>query len=227
MDETPTTPDAPQDDGLTVRERRAQHAKSQARKQAPGKMLRKAIVPAIIILVIAGISAGFYFTAKNQGDCPGHWHATFDVYVQQSDGTTDRMEFRHPAFDLNGQTPFRSHMHQADNKNQFHFEQGGQCVGVQEAFSYVDVDVRATSLTFDGAHSALGQAGTYRVNDTRSLDAYIESADGVWRHPSVRSILNYQLLDGERLLLTYGDFSPDEIAQFQAGVALPSSGRAV
>lgn len=225
MDDAPATPDAPKDDGLTVRERRAMHAKQQARKDAPAKLARKAIVPAIVILVIAGISAGFYFTAKSQGECPGHWHATFDVYVQQDDGTAKKMSFRHPDFDLNRQTPFRAHMHQGDGKNQFHFEQGGQCVGVQEAFSYVDVDLRSSSITFDGDHVSLGQDGTYRESGNKTLEVYIASPTGEWRHPSVRSILDYQLKDGESILITYGNFTDAEIDGFKAAMATPDSGR--
>ena len=221
------------EDRLTVRERRAQHAKSQARKGAPGKVLRKAIVPAIILLVIAAIATGMYFNDKNAAKCPGHWHATFDVYVQDGNQTR-RMSFAAPQFDLNGQTPFRSHMHQADRKNQFHFEQGGLCVGVEEAFGYIDVDINANSLVFDGVHGSLGQDGTYRGNETHPLTAWIQhisdrgerdasgrvtSATLEWREHSLRSIQDYQLKDGERLLILHGSYTADEIAAMQAAVA--------
>ncbi|MEK6976045.1 MAG: hypothetical protein AABY18_06855 [Candidatus Thermoplasmatota archaeon] len=218
VDETP-------EDQMTVRERRALHAKQQSRKDAPVRMARKAIVPGIIILVIAAIVAGFYFTAKNQGECPDHWHATFDVYVQDDNGTAQRISFRHPDFDLSRNTPMRSHMHQRDGKNQFHFEQGAQCVGVEEAFGYVDVELNANSMTLQGAHAALGQEGTYREEGNKTLEAYVQSPSGEWRHPSVKSILDYQLKDGESILILYGNYTDEQVAQFQAAMALPDSGR--
>jgi hypothetical protein len=212
------------DDGLTQREKRAQRHKVEARKGAPGRLARKAIVPTLIILVLAGIAAGFYFTSKNAQACPSHWHSTFDVYVQEGNGTR-RVNFRHPSFDLNGQTPLRAHMHQGDGKNQLHFEGGGVCVGVEEAFRYVDVDLEGNSIRFTGIHEDLGQDGTFREEGNKTLEVYIESPEGVWRHPSVGSILDYQLKDGERILILYGSFTDEQVAEFQAAMPVPDSGR--
>lgn len=221
--------DEPQsEDRMTVRERRAQHAKQQARKDAPIRMARKAFVPGLIIILLAAVAVGFYATSKNQEECPGHWHATFAVYVQQDDGSGQAMSFRHPAFDLNGpqaQTPFRAHMHQGDGINQWHFEQGGQCVGVKEAFDYIDVELRADSITFEGKHAELGQAGSYEESGNRTLHAYIESPSGEWREKSMRSVLGYQLKDGEKLLVTYGAFTDVQLQQFKDAMPDPSTGR--
>lgn len=220
--------DEPQEREMTVRERRAQHAREQARKDAPARLARKAIVPGIIILLIAAIATGFYFTNKSQGECPGHWHATFDVYVQDENGTFDRISFRDPQFDLSsGKTPLRAHMHQGDGKNQWHFEQGGQCVGVEEAFDYIDVELSTDRITFEGRHAGpiLDQAGTYEETGNKTLRAFIESPSGEWREKSVRSILDYQLKDGEALLIVYGAPTDAQLQQFQDAVAVPDGRR--
>lgn len=218
--------DEPQPDKMSVRERRAQHAKQQARKDAPIRLARKAFVPGLILLLLAAVATGFYFTSKGQGECPGHWHATFDVRVQQDDNTTKQISFRDPEFDLSsGKTPFRAHMHQGDGKNQWHFEQGGQCVGVEEAFDYIDVELSTKSITFDGVHERLGQAGTYEEDGDRVLRAFVESPAGEWREKSIKSILDYQLKDGEKLLVTYGAFTDAQVQQFQDAVPRPDTGR--
>lgn len=235
---------ADDDQKMTVRERRAQNAKATARRTAPARLARKAIVPAIILLLVAGIAAGFYVTAKGQGKCPGHWHATFDVYVQGNDGNVTRESYRNAAFDLNGQTPLRAHMHQSDNKNQFHFEQGGLCVGVKEALGYVDTTLTANELKLDGHHQAMGQAGTYKPEGNKTLTVYVEHVsdrhyqlrNGVkviasetleWKKQTAKSVLDYQLKDGERILVLYGDYTEDQVHQFQAAMALPDTGRPV
>lgn len=225
------------EDKMTVRERRAQNAKATAIKTAPGKVARKMIVPGIIVLVIAVIATGMYFNDKNASKCPGHWHATFDVYVQEGN-ETQRISYAAPQFDLNGQTPLRSHMHQSDRKNQFHFEQGGLCVGIEEALGYVDTDVSGSSVKLDGVHGGLGQAGTFRGNVTVYIEhvsdrqyalrdgvKVIESETLEWRQHSFRSVADYQLKDGERFLILQGDYTADQVAQFQAAMALPDSGR--
>ena len=229
---------------MTVRERRAQHAKSSAIKTAPAKLARKAIVPAIVVLIIAAIATGMYFNDKNASKCPGHWHATFDVYVQDGNDTK-RLSFAANEFDLNGQTPLRAHMHQGDRKNQWHFEQGGLCVGVEEALGYIDVDLSAKTLKVEGpVHERMGQTGTYRADETHRLVAYVEHVSDrqyeernggkvivdetlEWREHSISSILDYQLKDGERILILHGDYTPEQVEQFKAAMALPDSGRPV
>jgi hypothetical protein len=230
---------------MTVRERRAQNAKSNAIKTAPGKIARKAIVPAIVVLVIAAIATGMYFNDKNAAKCPTHWHATFDVYVQDGNGTAQRLSFAAPQFDLNGQTPLRAHMHQSDRKNQWHFEQGGLCVGVEEALSYIDVNLSPGSVKVEGpVHEAMGQSGTYKADGTHKLVAYVEHVSDrqyeergagkvivsetlEWREQSISSILDYQLKDGERVLILHGDYTPEQVEQFKAAMAVPDTGRPV
>ncbi len=230
---------ADDEEKMTVRERRAQNAKANAIKTAPGRMARKAIVPAIVVLIIAAIATGMYLNDKNASKCPGHWHATFDVYVQGGN-QTHQVSYRAPQFDLNGQTPLRSHMHQSDGKNMFHFEQGGLCVGIEEALGYVDTEISGSSVKLDGVHDSLGQAGTYRGNVTVYIehvsDRQYTERNGVrviqnetleWRQHSVKSILDYQLKDGERLLVLEGDYTAEQVAQFQAAMAMPATGRPV
>jgi hypothetical protein len=215
------------DDGLTVRERRAQHAKQAARKDAPKRLLRKAALPLFILLILGGITTGFILTSQKAQDCPTHWHAGFAVYVPDPSNASrvTEVSYRHPLYDLNGKTPMRSHMHQADGFNQFHFEQGGLCVGLEEAFGYIDTD--------------LGQAGTYRNNDTARLHVYVEqvsnrtyqgegafrrlvSAHYEWTEMPISKALDYQLKDTERVLVVFGTVSDDQLQALQSQVPKPS-----
>ena len=228
-------------DKMTVRERRAQRAKTEARKGAPAKVARKMIVPAIVVLVIAAVAAGMYFNERSAGKCPGHWHATFDLILEDGNGTPQRMSFRNGLFDLQYQTPMRAHMHQSDGKNQFHFEQAGTCVGIEEAFGYVDVNLNRNSIELDGAHKGMGQDGKYTPEGNKTIRAFIEhvsdrvkevrgnrevtvSATTEWRETSLGSVLDYQLKDGERLLILYGEYSDDQVEQYKAAAPKPDTG---
>src|ERR1051326_9207458 len=170
------------DDGLTQRERGARAQGVGARKGPPGRMARKAVVPAIIVLVLAGVAAGFWYTATHTPDCPTHWHATFDVYVPSKDNASqpEQVTYRSNYYDIaGGQMPERAHMHQSDGYNQFHFEQAGTCVGVREAFSYVETKLTSTSLSLTGHHADLGHAGTWKNNATAHLHVYIDHVSNV------------------------------------------------
>ena len=222
------------DDGLSQREKRAQRHKTESRKGAPGKMARKAIVPAIVLLVLAGVATGFWYTYTHQPDCPTHWHATFDVYVPSKANASqpEQVNYRSQFYDISGgQMPERAHMHQSDGYNQFHFEQATVCVGVREAFGYVDTKVSTHELQLVGHHADFGQAGTWKDNATAHLHIYIDhvsnitkvnkapvSAHWEWKEESVGSVLNYQLKDMEKVLVVFGDYTPAQIAQMEAQV---------
>jgi hypothetical protein len=229
------------DDGMTVRERRAQHARQSARKDAPKRFLRKAALPLFIVLVLTGVTVGFLVSNAQAQACPTHWHAGFSVYVPDADNASrvQEVSYRHSQYDLNGKTPFRSHMHQSDGFNQFHFEQGGLCVGLEEAFGYIDTDLSTRGLVLDGSHNDLGQAATYRNNDTARLHVYVEhisnrtyqgegafrqlvSAHYEWSEMPFAKALDYQLKDTERVLVVFGDLSEEQLRVLQDQVPKPS-----
>lgn len=228
------------DDELTQREKRAQRHKVESRKTAPGRMARKAALPAFVILLLAAVAAGFWYTNTHQPDCPTHWHATFGVFLPGEDNASQPMEvnFRSPYYDIStGKTPERAHMHQGDGFNQMHFEQAGTCVGVKEWMKYVEVRLSSNSIELFGQHAALGQEGTWKASGTQQVHAWVEScvgADGpvcdggqwTWEERSVKSVEDYQLKDGEKILVYLGDFTPAQVQQMKDSIHDPVSRQA-
>jgi hypothetical protein len=220
------------DDDLSQREKRAARHKVESRKGAPAKLARKAVVPAIVILVLAGVATGFWWTATHTPDCPTHWHATFGVFVPSASNASqpEEVNFRSPFYDISGgQMPERAHMHQSDGYNQMHFEQAGTCVGVQEWMRYVGIKLTSDSITLEGHHADLGQTGTWKDSGAQTLHVWIESNVGgtwTWQEHSVKSILGYQLKDGEKILVYYGSFSDAQVQQMKASIHDPVSRQA-
>jgi len=225
----------PADEDLSQREKRAQRHKKEARKGAPGRVARKALVPAILVLVLAGVATGFWYTYSHQPVCPTHWHGAFDVYIPSHGNASqpEQVNYRSPFYDISGgQMPERAHMHQSDGYNQFHFEQAGTCVGVREAFSYVETHITADSLALTGHHADYGQQGTWKNNATAHLHIYVDHVSNVtygpnktpltahweWKEEAPKSVLNYQLHDMEKVLVVFGDYTPAQVAQMESQV---------
>jgi hypothetical protein len=216
------------DDGLTQREKRAQRHKVESRKSAPGRMARKAALPAFIILLLAAVVAGFWYTNTHEPDCPTHWHGTWAVYVPTGGDPTSPQEinFRTPYYDISNGMPERAHMHQSDGYNQMHFEQAGTCVPVDEWMKYVQIRLDSNSIEAYGHHAEMGQGGTWKVSGNQTLHAWVEAnvtGTWTWQERSVKSVLDYQLKDGEKLLVYIGDYTPAQVQQMEASIHDPAS----
>src|SRR5687768_1857532 len=97
MAEEDAASDAGGQERMSPRERRAQRA--QVREGPKGGVNWKRYrVHIAIVLVWALIIGGIVAAEKYGEDCPGHWHAIMDVYV---DG--QEVSFNHPGFTLDGQ----------------------------------------------------------------------------------------------------------------------------
>lgn len=224
------------DDGLTQREKRAQRHKVESRKGAPGRMARKAAVPAFVVILLAGVVAGFWYTNTHQPDCPTHWHGTWAVYVPSGSDprTPQEINFRTPYYDISNGMPERAHMHQSDGYNQMHFEQAGTCVPVQEWMKYVQIRLSPSSVEAYGHHAEMGQGSTWKASGNQTVHAWVESCVGdkgpdckngtwTWQERSVKSVLGYQMKDGEKLLVYVGDFTPQQVQQMEASIHDPAS----
>ncbi len=179
-------------------------------------LARKAIVPGLIILVVAGIGAGMYFTAQNAGECPGHWHATFHVYVDD-----DRISYG--AYNLENQrTPLSHHLHSGDDAK-VHFEPPtGGCIGFSEFLSKVDTRVTSDSLRLDGIHEDMRQGGTFTSDGNRTLHIFHAPDGDNWKSISASALNKRQLLDGERVLIAFGEYSEAQIEMMQNAVPYPN-----
>jgi hypothetical protein len=192
-------------------------------------MARKAIVPVAVVLVLSAVAVGFWYTSTHTPDCPTHWHATFGVFVPGTDNASqpEEVNFRSPYYDISGgRMPERAHMHQSDGFNQMHFEQAGTCVGVQEWMRYVEVRLSSNSIELYGHHADLDQDGTFKAEGTKTLHAWVETnKDGTWtwEERGVKSVLDYQLKDGEKILVYLGDFTPDQVQHMKDSIQDPVS----
>jgi len=243
------------DDGLTQRERRAQRHRQTKRTSAPKDWARgfNQAKPFIIIgvIVLAGAGAIWYF---NQGpSCPDHWHGTFAVFTPTPGATASggfdtphRIDWNSPT-SANG-APYYNygtdqamsptvHMHQSGPEQgsaalgpaQFHFEGGGKCIGIQNAFHVVDLSVSTGHVAVD-PNTPLAKAnpgGPWNDNGNHTLHFFLESKDGsgqwVWSEKNFRDYEHYQMHDGESIMLAFGHYSDAQIKDMQSQVPSPSS----
>lgn len=156
---------------------------------------------------VAGDGAGGLEEAR-EPDCPGHWHASFDLYVN---GT--RISFDHPNFTLeeSPRMPVATHMHRG-NDWQWHFEPPGQdrCVGLAATVAVVGVVFDADELRLTWTHDEMGQAGWHEERDgagleaRHRLDANETQPSPQWQAIEVADLVQHQPLRGERIILAFG-----------------------
>ncbi len=200
----------------TIREQRAQRSAAQKKKNMPKEVVQKYWKPALIILVLIGGVTAIVAYQMNKPDCPGHWHSTFQVYVDD-----ERISYSHPAFDLSGDTPMSSHLHQP-NDNMWHFEPNPkECIGFAVPLGHVDTKVSSGKLVLSGHHDSLGQAGTYTNEGNRTLQIFHAPDGENWQSISSGKLNKRQLLDGERVLILFGNYTEERIAQLQDAVPMP------
>ncbi len=194
------------DSKLTVRERRALHAKEQARKELPSHLLRKSIGPAFVILILAAVAAGFYYTASNTPDCPGHWHAAYGIFVNDS-----KVSFPNDAAHAAMYNPPSGHDHHLHNNDGiYHFHPGiARCTPTKDMMERLAVNVDGKTLTLGPEHGSF--AGTYATEGNATLHILHQPFGGEWTEVSWRSIDGKQLGDGDRILITYGDLTEAQI----------------
>lgn len=227
---------------MTVRERRAQHAREQARKDAPKNLVRKAAVPALILLVLGAVAAGFYFTNKNAQDCPGHFHSTFAIYIPGENGTFEKVDYASPRapnggayYDFGNAAGFALsiHMHQSGAEqgssalgpSQLHFEPptANTCVALEDALDAIDVKASDSRLELDGAHAQVEQDGTWTASGNETVHFYFQGKDGQWSKSKYSDWDDRQIPDGASFLLAFGDYTDEQIQQMQSSIPPPVS----
>ena len=230
------------DDKMTVRERRAQHAKQQARKDAPKNLVRKAAVPALIVLVLAAVATGFYFTNKNAQDCPGHFHSTFGIFIPGENGTFEKVDFATPRapnggtyYDFGNAPRFSlsTHMHQSGPEqgssalgpSQLHAEPptANTCVPLEKTLDAIDVDASDSRLELSGGHALVDQDGTWTASGNETLRFFFQDKDGTWSESKYSSWDDRQLPDGSSILIAFGDYTDEQIEQMKASIPPPIS----
>ncbi|MHB1260193.1 MAG: hypothetical protein ACYC2H_00610 [Thermoplasmatota archaeon] len=172
-------------------------------------MLRKAALPVGLVLLVSSIAFGFYWTATHKPDCPGHWHATYQVFDEG-----EQLSFQHSRFDMRSMS-MRTHIHQPKDYL-MHLEAG--CADVSEFFDDMGMDLKRSSFELD---KELHDGKTLANEGNLTLRFFVASSNGTWQErPDLPS---YQPRDGDRFLITYGNYTPEEIARQQAAVPQPTA----
>jgi hypothetical protein len=187
-------------------ERARQRKKREARAADPR---RKRMILLAWILGVAAIVGVFAFASQNAPpakECPDHWHATFAVFVRDT-----QVQFDDPAFyDNSG----GHHMH--GNDGILHTHASGRCIPLSDMMRKVGVTLTDTTLTLAPEHSAM--AGTYSPQDGQALRLYHQAFRGQWREVSWTEMSGEQLGNGDKWLIHYGAGDPATIAAQQASV---------
>jgi hypothetical protein len=230
------------DDQMTVRERRAQHAKEQARKDAPKNLARKAIVPVLLLLLVGAIATGFYFTNKNPQDCPGHFHSTFGLFIPGDNGTFEKVDFARPRapnggayYDFGNAPTFSlsTHMHQSGSEqgsaalgpSQLHFEPpvANSCVALDDVLDALEAKASDSRLELRGGHAQVGQSGTWTAEGNETIHFFVQDEKGVWSKSKYSSWDDKQIPDAWAILLAFGDYTDAQFDEMKATIPPPIS----
>lgn len=232
-------------DEMSQREKRMQRHQAERSKDRPKQVARTYGIWLIALLVLAGAAYGVYVASTSGQACPGHWHATFAVYVPGANGQPQRIDMASPVspngvpyYDLSGAAGMglAVHMHQSANSMetgssalgpvQWHFEQDGTCVGVRAALHAIEIDATASSLHLYGGHAQVHQDGTWTANATARLRFFVETkANGnwTWQERTFDQVKAYQLPDGSSLLVALGNYTDAQIKQMETTLPAPVS----
>jgi hypothetical protein len=235
------------DEDLSQREKRMQRHKAERSKDLPKAMAKTYGIWLIVLLVLGGAAYAIYASTTGGQECPGHWHATFAVYVPGPNGAPQLVDMASPRapngnayYDLSGGAGMglAVHMHQSGAEKgsealgptQWHFEHDGTCVGVKSALHAVEIDASADSLKLYGGHAQAHQEHTWEANETAKLRWFVETQVGgnwTWQERTWSEVKSYQLPDGSSLLVTFGNYSDAQVKQMEAQVTPPISRSAV
>lgn len=220
--------------------REAEQAK--VRKATPQYRRRLLVTWAIVLLGVGGAGVLIAKNADFSPKCPGHWHSTFGIFVPGQNGQPEQIDFASPRSARNpanayyqlGDDPkmgLSLHMHQSGAEQgdaslgpaQLHYETNGQCVGLADALEKLDVALGPTGLATSGGHAQVGQANSWTANGNQTLTAWIQHTNGEWQERPVEEVLDYQMKDGESVLIAFGNYTTAQVAGMQAAIPPPMS----
>lgn len=219
--EEPIPDDLPQEAKERIRERQERMRKIQddlARAEAFEKSEKTEKFSSGVKFVALGLAAlvvlagGVWGVSKLGGllpenQCAFHEHANFRVFDRG-----EELSFRHPRFDMQYMA-MKAHLHQPDD-SQLHLE--GACADVAKAFDLMGMDLRPGYLKLDNELHA-GKVLENHGNDTLRFFLY-HDVEGNWTWTESPDAPDHQLRSKERLLITYGDLTDEEIRREESRV---------
>ena len=199
------------DDARAARRERHKATANQDRfKQLAQRYWKHAVFFTALALLVSAIAVT-QTTGIGQKDCPGHWHASFQVYVD------DEIVNMAPTSAQNPDAP-GFHMHGNDNLMHTH-PAAPRCIPLDDALASLNIDASSRGIDIGplpGADRSSTQ-GDHTTGEDKELAIYHQPWQGEWRQVST-SFLKEQIGNGDRLLITYGALDDETIARQQAAV---------
>jgi len=193
------------------------------RKEKSKRLLRNAAIGLAILIVVAGAAYGISKLPSPRRTV--HWHAKYEVYVN-----SQHLNFDNPA--LNGQSLNYNHAlylpaHLHSPSDVIHNE-GLEGEGTMAKFFDYDLGGKLTSTEMVVPPVVLGANGDFKTDANHTLQMFLDQtpfADQInktapksnWHQ--VNDFPNYSFHDGDRILLLYGNYTQDQIAQLEAQYA--------
>lgn len=181
------------------------------RKEKTRRALRWTAGAIVVILVIAGAAYGLSKLPKAPAQV--HWHAAYEIYA---DGNL--VAFTSPQFfyDSNPNAQYLpAHLHQGCPTIIHNEAKEGQG-HLADLFNY-DLQGKLTNNELLVPAGAIG-AGDYKVGGNQTLQLFVSHSNGTWEKEN--DITAYTFHNEDRDLLLYGNYTQDQIAQYETNFPL-------
>ena len=193
---------------MSDREARREKLRREQRKSLPTKLLKQGLVTGAVLVVLAGAAYGFTLLPEKPRTV--HWHPTWEVYAEG-----ENVRWTSDDFDMSS-TRSRMHFHLPDD-NTIHAEGPENRLRLGTLFTTMGGELSDTTL---GIPEGTSKPGAYETNVTHRVRVFVQPPEGAWQELE-SGFADYSFEEGARVLVTYGDLTPERIAQQQESVQAP------
>jgi hypothetical protein len=187
-------------------------------------------IPIIIVVLWVAIVGATVTFANPDVECPGHWHSTFNVFVddEKVPFAAGNPQYTFSGDGRGGQLPLRTHMHSGAD-NYWHFEPSTrECIDLSDPMKRVDMVLRTGELSLTGQyHESNSWGGVHQDNETHQVRAFLKEWGQDWASISPSKLAGMQVPDSAQVLIVYGDETAADPANFESRLTqLPSGTQA-
>lgn len=203
-----------------ARARRMQRMKERGAQERFRRLPQRLGKPALIgvaVLVVAGSVTAYVYLDGLTPDRVHH-HAAWEMWTLDDATGYQNVPFVQPRYDMQATGYMRMHLHVnggPGSDNIVHLE-AAPPFPVSGFMDSLGVTTKGGYVKLDALHENL----VYRDNETHRWSLYVQPADGEWRR--VASFHRYEVTNGDRVLLTFGNAgemeASGELARQQASV---------
>ncbi|GEM_PF-5604656 len=197
-------------------EERAKRVAELEGKASRRRVLQWSVAVLVALLVVGGVAYGLSRVPKPAPDV--HWHAKYQVWVNDQ-----QLSFANSKFDANVNQDFYlpAHMH-GPNFDVIHNEgkEGEGTLGKFFQFGLSGGKIADDELVIpEGASLASGGApfsGDFKNAGNQTVQMYVSNqvTNESWTRVA-GNLAGFSFHDGDRLLILYGDYSPDRLAALE------------